>query len=190
MKGPPIQTFFYLPTFLEGVSFTLELGAHTPYPTESQVPFLHDTAQRIIALDVSSYSCRLVIRVGAFLDLIKGREVTKIRWNEWKHHAVFTSIDVENLTIQAVQVSGCWLFCIYSTGSGSDFQMEMYDFSMKGRTKHLKRLTSGDLGVVNCLSSTGAKAKIPWDALAGRGTHHSIVLFYVSITVPSSPALE
>ena len=47
--------------------------------------------------------------------------------------------------------------------------MEVYEFSREGRMKHLKEQTSGMLGAVKYLTSTGAGAKIPSGALVGRG---------------------
>ena len=193
-EGTPLVTIFHL-HLPRGPSpgslhLTLERAAHEPYPTESLAPFHHDPAQRILALQIQ-VSCRLVVRVKALLELLRDREGTEIGWDEWKHHLVLTSINVDNVehpTTHVVQVSGCRLFCIYSTDSNRDFQMEVYDFSKEGHMKHLKEQTNGMLGTVTkYLTSNGVAAKIPRRALVNRSGDLSIALFYVCIAVPSSP---
>ena len=163
---------------------TLERGAHEPYPAESLAPFHHDPAQRILALEIQALCC-LIVRVEALLELLRDREGTEIGWDEWKHHLVLTSTNVEHPRTRVVQVSGCRLFCIYSTDSNRDFQMEVYDFSREGRMKHLKEQTNGMLGAVTkYLTSDGVAAKIPRRALVNRSGDLSIVLFYVCIAYP------
>jgi hypothetical protein len=186
--GSPMQTVFHLPRSIGGLYFTLEWGAHKPSREESLAPFHHDPAQGIVVLELERDSRRLVVRVGALLKLLRDREGTEIEWDEWKHYVVLTSIDLEHLMIHAVRVSGCRLFFIYCTGSGSDFQMEAYDFSMQGRAKHLNGQTCGEFGV-KCLPSTGPRVKIPRDQFARHSHSAYMVLLYVSITV-SPPLLE
>ena len=187
VEGTPAQTVFHLSYFLGHLSFTLERGTHKPYPSEPLAPFHHDPGQRIVVLNVEDCSRRLVVRVGAFLALLKHHEGTEIGWDEWKDHVVLILIDVEYPRIKVFQVSGCRLFCFHSTGSDSDFQMEVYDFSAEGRMKYMKKRASGMLGTVKYLTSARARAKIPRGALTGRGLENCAVLFYVSITLPSPP---
>jgi len=182
--GFPMQTSFHLPYFFGGLSFVLERGAHKPSPAESLAPFHQDPTQRIVALDIQYPPSHLVFRVGALLELLKDHEGTGIGWDEWKHHMVVPSIDLGNKIIQEVRVSGCRLFSLSSPGYRSSFRMEMYDFSMEGRTKHSSERVSGHtegVGVVKYLSSTGTRAEIIWKILSdgdAHSGHDSLVFFH------------
>lgn len=188
VRGVPVQTFFLLAHFLEGLAFTLDRGAHKPSPAESLAPFHHDPTRRIVALDMRRDSCRLVFRVEVLLELLKVREGTRIGWDEWKHHAVIPSIAVDNRVVYAVRVSGCRLFFICSKVPSLGFRMEMFDFSMQGRTKHLSERASG-FGVLKHLSPT-AIVQNPQDILFDGGAHSghdSIIFLHVSYTNPLFP---
>lgn len=189
--GTPIQTFFYLPRFYEDLFFILERGMHKPSPAEYMAPFHQDPTQRIIVLETRfpSPSLCLVVRAGAFLQLLKDHEGARIRWDEWKHHVVIPLYRRRTITHE-VRVSGCRLFSISSTDYRTGFQIEVYDFSMQGRKKYLSEneKACGGLGAMRFLSSTGAGANIPWDMLPdlyGHSGHDSIAFFHVSALMPS-----
>jgi len=160
-----IQTFFQLPYFLGGLVLILEQGAHKPSPEESLAPFHQDPTQRIVAFATDYPLGYFVVRLGTFLELPKDSEGSKIGWEKWKHHIFIPSISLDRV-IRRVRVSGCRLFLLSSTHyTSSDFQMEVYDFSMQGRPKHSTKQTSEgseEFRVMTHLSSTGASSN-SWD---------------------------
>jgi hypothetical protein len=182
VRGAPVQTLFHfpLPFICTGrLSLLLERGVHKPSPTESLAPFHQDPAQRIIALAVPYTFYYLVFQVGALLELLELREGSEIGWDEWKSRVVTPSTDQEFVRIW---VSGCRLFCVGSIGEGQNAQMEVYDFSVMGRAKHLSGRVNELLGGVRYLSSTGARARVLCnELLIVRSGHESTVLSYVSV---------
>jgi len=62
--------------------------------------------------------------------------------------------------------------------------MEVYDFSMQGRSKYLSEQVDADLGGVRYLAPIGANAQLPWDIhelVDMNGGHDSVVFFRVSV---------
>ena len=183
--GVPAQTSFLLSphfSFLEYPSLLLERGVHKPPPAEHLAPFYRDPAQRIAALAIPDILCYLVFPVEALVELAEGREGCEIEWDEWKEHVVIPSIHVPDLV--DIWVSGCQLFCITSPGYGRVVNVEVYDFSKKGRVKYLGEQADLDLGEVRYLSSTGVYAKLPCGAFGLIGTGggwDSVVFFAVSV---------
>ena len=181
--GAPAQTSFQFTPYFRDTGYPslhLERGVHKPSHAERLAPFHHDPTQRIAALFMPyTYDC-LVFPVEALVRLAEDREGCEIGWDEWKKHVVIPSVNQINLV--EVWVSGCRLFCITSAGHGAEAQMEVYDFSKKGRVKYLSEQVNPDLDGVRYLSSTGAKAKLPWDIddlLDMNGGHDSVVFFRV-----------
>jgi len=186
MGGVPAQTSFQLPPYLRDFGYPLlllERGVHKPSPTEHLAPFYQDPVQRIVALSMSKSLDHLVFPVEALVRLAEGREGCEIGWDEWKEHVVIPSIHVPDLA--NTWVSGCRLFCITFSGYARlDANMEVYDFSKKGRVKYLGELANSGLGGVRYLSSTGVCLKLPWESFyfAGMdGGHDSVALFIVSV---------
>jgi hypothetical protein len=171
MGGTPIQTTFYLSShfaYSESPSLILEQGMHNPPPTESLAPFHQDPAQRIIALGFQSHPLHLVVRVEALLEMFKDREGTEIGWDEWKNNLVVPSSSC-TLDPHSAQVSGCRLIYFWSmsvTHSGA--KMEVFDFSVEGRAKCLRRGSNEWLGeTMSHLSSTGGRVQIPPEGFLG-----------------------
>jgi len=161
-------------------SLFIERGAYEPSSAERMAPFHQDRTQRIAALSVRG-SCYLVFPVEALLRLAKGREGYEVGWDEWKMHVVVPSIPESDLILFCI--SGCRLFCVILTGS-SDAEVELYDFSLRGRAKYLSEQANADLGGVRCLASTEATAWFPWDVddLSDmKGGHDGIAFFCVSV---------
>ena len=172
-----MKTVFHLPRRFRGLYLTLERGGHKPSPVESLAPFHQDPTQRIVMLYTRSYLHYLVVRVAVFLELFKDREGTEIGWDEWNHHVVTPSVDLEDVA-HIFRVSGCRLFFICSTREDLGFQIRICDFSMQGRVKYSSERESGKFGIVKCLSLTGAWAQIPWDGSLfsfGMGTKGMVV---------------
>ena len=187
IRGTPRQIVFCLSPYfiLSGSpSFILERGAHKPSTAESLAPFHQDPTQRIIVLNIPFIPNYLVLRVGALLELLKDREGTEVGWDEWKTHAAILSFPPSGAISHAVQVSGSRFFHIYSTAPDLCSQMEVYDFSMQGRAKYLSKREFRGLGAINHMSSTGAKARVPFRVLFGLHIGHDSIMFYhVSATV-------
>jgi hypothetical protein len=140
---------------------------HNPPPAESLEPFHQDPAQRIIALCFQSNPPYLVLQVGALLELFKDREGTEIGWDEWKNHLVVPSSS-GILNPHSVQVSGCQLICFWSAVNRSVPEMEVFDFSVEGRAKCLRRGSNEWLGeTMSHLSSTGGRVQIPPEGFLG-----------------------
>ena len=185
MGGVPAQTSFLLPphSISHGwPSLLLERGVHKPPPAEHLAPFYRDPAQRIAALAIPDLLCYLVFPVEALVKLAEGCEGCEIEWDEWKEHVVIPSIHVPDLV--DIWVSGCRLFCITSSGYGRSVNVEVYDFSKKGRVKYLDERVDLDLGGVRYLSSTGVYTKLPCDTFELIGTGggwDSAIFFAVSV---------
>ena len=184
-----MQTSFrFSPLYIHStyMSLMLERGVHKPSPAESMAPFHQDPTQRIIALRVHYPPHYLVLRVGALLELLKGREGTEVEWDEWENHVAFPSLCSSGPASRGVQVSGSRLFHMYF----SDFVpcMSVYDFSLHGRAKYSSKQTDIGLGVVNRLSSTGAQVPVPLEEFFDCGSsHESIIFSRVSTAVFCSP---
>ena len=164
MGGSPVQTNFCLsPHFIYSrhQSLILERGVHRPSSAESLAPFYQDPTQRIIVLHTHIKPQYLALRAETLLELLKDRGGTEIGWDEWKNHVVVPFRYPSYRASRGVYVSGCRLFFVYPTSSGPYFQMQVYDFSMQGRTKSLGKLTIGGLGAVTHLSSTQMRARFP-----------------------------
>jgi hypothetical protein len=171
MGGTPISTTFHLSSHFSYSAcpyLIWERGMHNPPPAESLAPFHQDPAQRIIALRFRSHPRYLVVRVGALLELFKDREGTEIGWDEWKDHLVVPSSSSGTLDPHSVQVSGCRLIYFWPTAGGSGFEMELFDFSMQGRTECLRKGSNEWLGETMCYhSSTGGRVQIPLEEFLG-----------------------
>jgi len=180
--GAPVQTSFQLPTHFCGIQhlpLSLERGMHKPSSAEWLAPFHRDRAQRIAALPMICRSGYLVFPVEALLRLSEGYEGCEIRWDEWKMHVIIPFIP-EPEYVQG-WVSGCRLF---SMNFGGGTKVDVYDFSIRGRSKYLTEHANADLGGVGYLASTGASARIPWAAnelFDINGGHDSVAFLRVSI---------
>ena len=187
--GVPLKTLFHLPPLpFVNPPLLLEHGAHQPSPEESQAPFYRDPTQRIVALHPPHYSGTPIFRIGALLELLKGREGSEIGWDEWKSHVVIPTFDSDRDSHPHLWVSGCRLFSVDSEGA----QAEVYDYSMRGCVEYLSDQVSCEFGELRYLSSTRAKVQLPWgvDELAGGdNSHDSVVFTCVSVTVPRFPRI-
>ena len=185
LGSAPMRTVFHLPSRLSGarnLSLLLERGVHRPSPTETLAPFHQDPTQRIIALALPrAHTYYPIIQVGELLDLLESREGSEIGWDDWKSCVVIPSI---NHDIVHVWVSGCRLFCATSTGYDDVPQIEVYNCSMQGRAKCLRKRVNRTLSKIRYLSSTGVKTRIPYqDTLTVYNCHESTVFNYVSARI-------
>ena len=189
VEETPTQTTFHLsPQFKDsgGSYLLLEQGVYGPSPEESLVPFYPDPAQRIVMLNMQHDRRYLAICVGALLEF-KSRGEAEIGWDEWKHHVVVPRF-VSDQWMIALWVSGCRLFSVFSTQSDPDAQMQVYDFSPRGRAQYLSEETDQSLGGLRYLSPTTARARIPWDGMVESCSgHDSIVFSRVSLTISYFP---
>ena len=168
------------------MSLLLDQGAHEPSPEESLAPFHPDPAQRIVVLDVQLASYYLVVSVGALLEF-RSRGWRMIKWGEWKSHVAIPRLSLDDVGPVAPWVSGCRLFFLRSTKSSPDGQMQVYDFSARGRAQYISREVDHPFGEPRSLSPTLAQARIPWNRLIASGSgHDSIVFSRVSLTVSYS----
>jgi hypothetical protein len=149
-------------------SFILERGVYKPSAEESLAPFHRDPTQRIIAFHPQRNQHYFVLRVGAFLELSRGREGTEIEWDEWKNHVAIPSRTVRTRRLRAVQVSGCRIIFIGSAATGSGFETEVFDFSVEGRAKYSSSGLVSGLGRIDHLSSTGGRVQIPLEGFLER----------------------
>ena len=183
--GVPAQTTFQLsPCFRDSecLDLVLERGMHEPSPAERLAPFHQDPTQRIATLLMSGPSCCLVFPVEALVRLSEGHEGCMIEWDEWKKHVVIPIISRPDL--YGVWVTGCRLLHITSEGIDTDAEVEVYDFSKKGRVEYLSERSNPGLDGVGYLLSTGGNARLPWDLVESidiNGGHDSIAFFYVSV---------
>ena len=189
MGGVPTQTFFHLSPWLvnSGMLFLLlERGAHNPSPAESLAPFHQDPAQRIVVLDPRSTLYYLVLRVGALLDLLEGREGSDIAWDEWKSNVTIPFFKDDHTTrINASWVSGCRFFVIISILGTS---MRVYDFSTRGRVKYLSDQADEEFGGVGYLLPSKERVEIPWSSMhSAQSGHDSIVFCHVSVITACLP---
>jgi len=152
--GDPAQTSFQFSpdfSFLEYPSLPLECGAHKPPPAEHLAPFYQNSVQRTAALAIPDRLCYLVFLVETLVELAEGHGGCEIGWDEWKEHVVIPSIHQPDLV--NIWVSGCRLFCVTPQGHSPVVNMEIYDFSKKGRVEYLGERAHPDLGRVGYLSS-------------------------------------
>jgi hypothetical protein len=188
VEGIPVQTFFSLsPHFTyskHSYPLLLERGVYKPSLAESLAPFHPDPSQRIAVLRLPSASHYLVLQVGGLLEFLRSHEGSVVEWDEWKSHVVIPSIDLDRRHTVRVWVSGCRLFSLYFTDPILDFQMEVYDFSVRGRAKYLNKQVDKHFPGVTCLSSTGVVAQVRLDdVLDAHSGHDSIVFYGVSVMV-------
>ena len=189
VEGTPMQTVFLFPPGIGVFGHTrlhMEQGAHEPSLAESLAPFHPDPTQRIAALYIEHATYRyLVLHVGLLLGFGNGG-VSEIGWDRWKSCVTIPAVNLVQLMHSDVWVSGCRLFTItaYRLGSSSRAQMEVYDFSMEGRSKYLSDSVSKEFGGLRYLSSTGTRLPIPWgeDVLKSCGGHDSVSFHTVSVT--------
>lgn len=180
--GTPARTTFHpSPDFTNFGRLYLDQGAHEPSLAESTAPFHHDPSQRIVVLCPRSYSHCLVLRVRTLLKFLGSHEGSEVEWDEWKSHVVIPSTDLDIQQSIRILVSGCRLFSLHSMGSGA--QMEVHDFSMRGRANCLRQADRGFAGL-KCLLSTGVRARIRTEILYAHSGHDSIVFSEVSPLVP------
>jgi hypothetical protein len=205
--GTPLRTTFHLFPYLDTHVYPrllLERGAYTPSPAESRAPFHQDPTQRIVLLSLSDrapyrplgyigqprYS---VFLVGPLLELLQSREGSEIRWDEWKKHVIFPSLDPTLQNYLNLWVSGCRLFYFDPVrGPPGARIMKMFDFSVQGRARHLSEEVDEGLGKVGYLSSTEAEGEVEWDPrlVNVHAGHDSIVFSSVSVTVAKPPILK
>ena len=183
--GPPIRTSCRFSDFFKpfGAPYLLlERGAHKPTPAESSAPFHRDPTQRIAVLCFQSAQNHLVLLLGDLLKLLKSREGSDIGWNEWKTHVIMISPKVCH---KNPLVSGCRLFFTYPTHNNPGLQMKVYDFSMQGRARYLCEWPSEELEIEKHMTTTEAKAQIPWTWVRETYVaHDSIIFTHVSVIVP------
>ena len=183
-----MQTFFrFYPSSIYSrcISLMSERGAHKPSPAEFLAPFHQDPTQRIIVLYMRYNPNLLVLRIGALLKLFKDREGAEIGWDEWKSCVLIPSLHCTGGPMNStVHIFGCRLFHSYSVASGP-YQMEVFDFSIQGRAKYLSKGKFEEFGEVNCLTSTGAKARIGPQGtfFCLRNSHESVIFSLVSTAV-------
>jgi hypothetical protein len=122
------------------------------------------------------------------LEPFKSREGSVVtRWDEWKGHAVMSYISHPDHGLGTLRVwmSGCRVFSVYLRDNDPSVQMEVYDFSIEGRAKHLSEQVSTELGGIGFLLPAWESGPIPrkklFDAPA-HGVEECIVLTRVSAT--------
>lgn len=182
MGGTPTETVFHLsPHSTSGCpSLLLERGVHKPSPAESLAPFHHDPSQRIVVLHRQPPSHHLVLRIGALLELLGSHEGSEVGWDEWNSHVVALSTTVGLREHIRVWVSGCRLFSLNSTNPDLGAQMEVHDFSMRGRVNYLSKQDDEGLAV-RYLQSTGVRARVKLGhVINAHSGHDSIAFFGVS----------
>jgi len=183
--GAPVQTLFRFSQYFRGImhpSILLERGVHKPSPAESSATFHQDLTQRIVAVNMpfTSVSC-LVFRLEALLGLAEGLEGCEIEWDGWKDCVVVPSISRPNRA--KTWVSGSRLFSVTSPCDSLYTPMEVYDFSIRGRTKYLNGKVDTDIGAVRSLSPTGVKVQLRQvlgELIDANGGHDSAVTVRVS----------
>ena len=124
----------------------------------------------------------LVFQVEALVRLAEGHEGCKIRWDEWKKHVVIPSIRQSDLV--DVWVSGCRIFCLDQAEDGPNAELEVYDFSKRGRVECLGKQFGPYLSGVRYLLSITTSVRLPWlrDWLIdGDSGCNSVVFFRVSV---------
>lgn len=189
-----MQTSFHLSPYFRNSGHLyplLERGAHKPSPAESLAPFYKDPAQRIVALSMTYANCYLVFQAEALLRLAEDRKGCEIEWDEWKRIVLIPFI--RELHPVNIWVSGSQLLCITSEEFiPPEAEIEVYDFSIRGRKDCLTKRTNRDLGGVRYLKSTGIHAQYPWDVnglIDSSSSHDSILFFRVSVLLFFLPPL-
>jgi hypothetical protein len=204
--GAPLRTTFHLFPYLGTYAYPrllLERGAYNPSLAESRVPFHQDPTQRIVALGLrlgapdNPFSYKRppiypVVLVGALLELLQSREGSEIRWDEWKNHVIFPSLNLNFPGLVNLWISGCRLFFSDPIRDSQGARIKMFDFSVQGRARHLSEGVDEDLGRIVYLSPTEAEGEIKWDPeelVDVHAGHDSVVFSCVSVTVakPSYP---
>jgi hypothetical protein len=184
VEGPPVRTTFRLP--IDSV-YNPETGTYDPFSTEPLAPFHQDAAQRFVLVD-TQYGCYAILPVKALLDLHESRRGSEVEWDEWKS-CVFVgpSFDrSEPLIPRTIRVSGSRVFCLYSSTSGQEAYMRVYDLSAQGRVKWLTERVHAELGGLRYLSSTGAQVQLPWgprEIHEIEGVSGNIIFVHVSVAV-------
>ena len=177
--GMPVQTLFHFPSnwiTAEPPSLFLERGAHKASSTDDLTPFYQDPTQRIAVLDMFDQLPYLVFPVEALMKLARDHGGREIEWDEWKKHVTFPSHPYNIPIFQ--WVSGCRFFCFVNGQDVSD--VEVYDFSIRGRVLHQSNQTDSHPGMVKPLQATRVTLPIPWSfAVVGDG-RESVVFFQVS----------
>lgn len=165
-------------------SILLERGAYKPSLAESQAPFHPDPSQRIVVLRFSNSSICLVIRVEALLEFLRSHEGSEIAWGEWRSYVVVPSTKLDVRKTTHIWVSGCRMFSLHPADSGQGAQIEVHDFSARGRAKYSSRKVNENLPEVRYLSSTGAMVQVQLGHILGvYGGHGCIVFLEVSVPV-------
>lgn len=177
----PMQTTFHLPPQFDWFQLLSEQGVLEPSPEESLAPFCPDPAQRIVILQVHPVKYYLAVSVGALLEL-GSCGGTEMGWDEWRSHVVVPRLFSYETGL--LWVSGCRLFSICPTESSPDGQMQVYDFSKRGRARYLSKEADQSSGALRCLSPTPAQATIPYDTLLESCSGHDSIIFpHVSLTL-------
>jgi len=179
--GTPTQTSFRLSPYFRGSGHLfphLERGAYKPSPSESVAPFHQDPAQRIVVLSMTYADCYLVFQAEALLRLAEDRKGSEIEWDDWKSIVIIPHIrDPDPVD---VWVSGSQLLCITSESTLQEIEIEVYDFSIRGRKDYMSKRINRDLDGVRYLTSTGIRARHPWDVdeLLDSTSGHDSILFF------------
>ena len=178
--GIPVHTSFRLSPHFDIVkhpSLFLERGAHKPSSTDYLTPFYQDPTQRIAVLVMFHRFSYLVFPIEALLKLARNHEGREIGWDGWKKHVTLPSLQYCSAD---AWVSGCRFFRF---NDGPDVEIEVYDFSIRGRVRHQREKTYWYMGAVKCLQATRAKLHIQWhpnDVFVIGGGRGSIVFYRVS----------
>ena len=187
VEGTPMQTVFLLPPCIgdfQGIHLLLEQGAYEPSPAESLAPFHQDPSQRIAVLYIELAKYYLVLRVGALLEFGDSRG-SEIGWDRWKSCVAIPPINLDQLIRSDLWVSGCRLFSVYQWDLNSPVYVEVYDFSVQGRARHLSSWVNEEFGGLKYLSSTGTSVRIPLEGQLqpSSGGHDSLLFPIVSVIV-------
>lgn len=175
----PAQTVLHLsPCFAElnCPDILLGRGAHKPSLVEPLAPFHPDPSQRIAVLHNIHPFFYLVLRVGPLLELLENREGSEIAWDKWKCHAFIPS-NLQPGSNVHVCVSGCRMFSLRPEDSGSGVQLEVYDFSVLGRTNYLNGTVHKYLNGVRRLSSTGVRGHLRTGSIIDVYSGHDTITF-------------
>ena len=179
VEGTFMQTVFILPPCVgdfQTIHLLLEQGAYEPSPAESLAPFHQDPSQRIAVLYIEHDKSYLVLRVGALLEFRDSRG-SEIGWDRWKSCVAIPLIGIDQPMYSDVWVSGCRLFSINQWDLNSPLHMEVYDFSVQGRARHLSSWVNEEFGGLKYLLSTGARVRIPLEGQLTPCSGHDSLLF-------------
>ena len=136
-----MQTWFYGPMSPQRWTWIVEAGGHEPSPQDTlTAPFYPDPSQRILALSRDVQEGFSVMKVGTLLRLAREQARGEVRWGEWSPHLLQTSLKwggVFPFDFERSWVSGFRLFRASLWRSTYTCYLHVYDFSPRGRTKHL-----------------------------------------------------